>query len=213
MRTDDLAVMLSTGVGRVDVNGPRRYLVSAVGWGGLGAVLLMLALLGLNPELQRVAQLGKFWGKIGFVAAIAGAAWWSVARLSRPGARVGGAPVALALPILAMFAWAAVVLAGADSDGRAILFFGNTWAVCPLLIAMLAAPVFGAVLWAMRELAPTRLRAAGAAAGALSGAVGALAYAFHCPEIEPPFIAFWYSLGILIPVIAGMLMGRKVLRW
>lgn len=214
MRTDDLAVMLATGVDRVDVNAPRRRLVSAVAWGGLGAVLLMLALLGLNPELQHVAQLGKFWGKVGFVAAIAGAAWWAVARLSRPGARVGAAPpVAFALTILAMFGWAAVVLAGADSAGRATLFFGNTWAVCPFLIAMLAAPVFGAVLWAMKELAPTRLRAAGAAAGALSGAVGALAYAFHCPEIEPPFIAFWYSLGILVPVIAGMLIGHKVLRW
>ena len=213
MKTDDLAVMLATGAGREQANAPRRRLVYAVGWGGLGATILMLALLGLNPELQDVVQLVEFWGKIGFVAAVAGASLWAVARLSQPGARLSAAPVALVIPILAMFAWAAIVLVNADSAARGRLFFGDTWAVCPFLIAVLAAPVFVAVLWALKGLAPTRLRLAGAAAGLLSGAFGALAYAFHCPEIEPPFIAFWYSLGMLIPVLAGTLAGRRLLRW
>ena len=78
---------------------------------------------------------------------------------------------------------------------------------------MLATPVFAASFWAMRDLAPTNLRLAGAAAGLLSGAVGAVVYCFHCPELEAPFIAFWYLLGILIPTAVGAEAGPKLLRW
>ena len=45
-------------------------------------------------------------------------------------------------------------------------------------------PVFVATLWAMKGLAPTRLALAGAAAGLLAGAVGAVVYTLHCPEME-----------------------------
>jgi len=69
------------------------------------------------------------------------------------------------------------------------------------------------VLWAIRGLAPTRLRLAGAAAGLLSGAVGALVYCLHCPELEAPFLGFWYLLGMLIPTAVGALLGPRLLRW
>ena len=62
-------------------------------------------------------------------------------------------------------------------------------------------------------LAPTRLRLAGAAAGLLSGAVGALVYSLHCPELAAPFLGFWYLLGMLIPTAAGALLGPRLLRW
>jgi len=108
---------------------------------------------------------------------------------------------------------AAIVLARADPARRAVLFLGETAQSCPLLIALLAMPVFVAVVWAMKGLAPTRLRLAGAAAGLLSGAVGAVAYSVHCPEMQAPFIAFWYLLGMLIPTAAGAVLGPRLLRW
>jgi hypothetical protein len=78
---------------------------------------------------------------------------------------------------------------------------------------MLSAPVFAGVLWAMKGLAPTRLRLAGVAAGLLSGAVGALVYSLHCPELAAPFLGFWYLLGTLIPTAVGALLGPRLLRW
>ena len=54
---------------------------------------------------------------------------------------------------------------------------------------------------------------AGAAAGLLAGATGALAYALHCQEMEAPFLAIWYLLGMLIPAALGALAGRWLLRW
>jgi hypothetical protein len=78
---------------------------------------------------------------------------------------------------------------------------------------MLATPVFRCQLLGNARFAPTRLRLAGAAAGLFSGAVGAVVYCFHCPELDAPFIAFWYLLGILIPAAAGALLGPRLLRW
>jgi hypothetical protein len=78
---------------------------------------------------------------------------------------------------------------------------------------MLSVPVFGSTIWAMRGLAPTRLRLAGAAAGLLAGTTGALVYCIHCPEMATPFLGFWYLLGMLIPTAAGALSGPRLLRW
>jgi hypothetical protein len=73
--------------------------------------------------------------------------------------------------------------------------------------------LFGAVLWAMKGLAPTRLALAGAMAGLLSGAGGALVYALYCPEMAAPFIGVWYLLGMLIPTALGALLGPRLLHW
>lgn len=191
----------------------RRGFVFPIAWGIAGATILMIALLRVNPDIGNVLQSLKFWEKFGFVGSVAVTSLVAVFRFSQPGARSGLVPVALMVPILAMWILAIRDLVDAEPAQRAVLFFGETWAVCPLLIAMLSIPVFAAVIWTMRDRAPTRLRLSGAVAGLFSGATGALVYCFHCPEIEPPFIAFWYLLGMLIPAAAGAIIGRRVLRW
>jgi hypothetical protein len=65
----------------------------------------------------------------------------------------------------------------------------------------------------MSGLAPTRLALAGAAAGLLSGAGGALIYALYCTEMAAPFISIWYLLGMMIPAAVGAMLGRQLLRW
>jgi hypothetical protein len=65
----------------------------------------------------------------------------------------------------------------------------------------------------MKGLAPTRLRLAGAAMGFAAGAMGALVYSVHCPELAAPFLGFWYLLGMLIPTAIGMALGPRLLRW
>jgi hypothetical protein len=78
---------------------------------------------------------------------------------------------------------------------------------------MLSVPSLIAVMWAMKGLAPTRPRLAGFAAGLLSGALAALVYSLHCPELDAPFVGFWYLIGMLIPAGAGALLGESQLRW
>lgn len=213
MKTEDLITLLATGAGAVETPAPGQRYASAIGWGVLGAGLLMLMLLQVRPDLGQAIWLPMFWVKIGFVACLAAGGVFATLRLSRPGAEIGWVPVVLGLPVLGIWSIAAVVLIEAEPMERSKLFFGETWKSCPLLIAMLSVPVFAAVMRVMKDMAPTRLRLAGFAAGLLSGSVAAVVYCLHCPEMGAPFIGFWYLLGALIPAGVGALLGNTVLRW
>ena len=213
MRTDDLVAMLASGADAVDPHAAARRFASAIGWGALGSALLIGMLLGVRHDFGVAALLPMFWVKVAFVACLAGAGSLAVSRLSRPGRRLAWVTTALATPVLAMWLLAAYVLIRADPLQRAHLFFGETWTSCPLLIALLSAPVFVALLWALRGVAPTRPVLAGAAAGFLAGAIGALVYCLHCPEMAAPFLGFWYLIGMLIPSAFGALVGPRLLRW
>lgn len=49
--------------------------------------------------------------------------------------------------------------------------------------------------------------------GSLAGALGALVYALHCPEVQAPFLAVWYLAGMAIPTALGAVLGPRLLRW
>jgi hypothetical protein len=213
MKTDDLVTMLATGAGTVQPNqAVRRYALGVVS-GTVGAAIMMALLLGPRPDLATAMAIPMFWVKTGFVVSFAAASLLLVWRLARPGASLAWVPPLLAAPLIAIWLLAAFVLLRANEAQRKILFLGSSWDYCPFLIAMLSVPVFIAVIWAMKGLAPTRLRLAGASAGLLSGALGTMVYSVHCTEMAAPFLAFWYVLGMLIPTAVGTLLGPRLLRW
>lgn len=213
MKTDDFIIALAREAGPAVPNVPTRRFSLAIAMGTPASILLMLTTLGLRPDLAEALFMPEFWMKVGFAGALAIAGYFAMARLARPGARAGLIPLWIALPIVLIWGAIAFVLLGAAPAERLQLLLGQTWAVCPFLIAMLSAPVLVTAFWAMRGLAPTRLDFAGAATGLFAGALGALVYSLHCPEMEAPFIGTWYLLGILIPTGIGALAGRVLLRW
>jgi len=212
MKTDDLIAMLARGE---DAAPPvRSTAVPVVLVAGLVAsIALMQALLRTLPQLGEAIAWPAFWLKVGFALAMTAAAWRAANALARPGARTAALPWWLAAPLLVLWLAAAVTLAQAAPDQRAPLLLGSTWRVCTALIAMLSAPLLAASLWTMRQMAPTRLRLAGAAAGLAAGAAGALVYCLHCPEMSPAFVGTWYVLGMLVPTAVGALLGPRVLAW
>lgn len=205
--------MLATGVGVEPVISQKRRFGAASATGIVLAAVLMLVSIRLNSDLSSALLSEKFWVKLGFVAAMALGSFKLLSRLSRPGSRISFQPIGLLFPVVAMWLFSAVILLKADSPERESLILGQTWAVCPFLISMLSVPVFISMLWAMREAAPTRLKLTGAVVGLFSGAMGAVVYCFHCPELEAPFISIWYLLGMLIPAAIGALCGERLLRW
>ena len=213
MKTDELVTLLAAGVAPVPASAVGRRFAVAMGWGLPGAVLLLVFALGVRGDLAQAAGELMFWLKPAFAACLALAALIAAERLARPGMRLGLVWAALATPLLALWLVAAVVLTNAAPADRADLIFGDTWKECPFNIAFMSLPLFAATLWAMKGLAPTRLALAGASAGLLAGALGALVYALHCPESTAPFLAVWYVLGISIPTLAGAVLGPRVLRW
>ena len=213
MKTDELITMLASGADAVDPLALRRRYALALGWSLAGTTVLMLTLLGARPDIAEAAHLMMFWMKLAFPAALLFGAMFATVRLSRPGARLGLVPLVIAAPVFAVWLFSAIVLLNAAPEDQHQLIFGNTWASCPLTIAALSVPMFGALIWTMKEFAPTRLAVAGAAAGLLAGAGGALVYALHCPEMAAPFLGLWYVLGMLIPAAIGAAIGSWALRW
>jgi hypothetical protein len=213
MKTQDLVALLATDVTPVD----RHIMIKRFSWalllGGLGSTLLMAIGFGIRPDLARVAQTALFWFKLAFPLALGGASLWTCTRLARPGAAVGAAGAAVALPIAVVWLAAVLMVLDTPDTERTALLLGQTWRVCPGNIACLSLPGLIAVFLAMRGLAPTRLRSAGAACGLLAGATATVAYCLHCPEMGVPFWAIWYLLGMLIPTLVGALLGPYLLRW
>jgi hypothetical protein len=213
MRTTDLIHALAADAPAVSPARVARRFHLKLAAGVALALALMLLLLGVRPDLAEAWQLPMFWMKLLFPASLAVAALVGLRRLSYPGMRLGRAPVAAALPLAVVWVLAALVLLGAPASERSSLIFGETWLECPVSITLLSVPTFVLAFRAARELAPTRLALAGAAAGLFAGAVGAFAYAIRCPETQAPFLATWYVLGMAIPTVAGGLLGRRLLHW
>jgi len=213
MRTDDLIDSLARNLEPVEPRrGPRAFALALLLSASL-AIVLMLWLLGPNPQLRAALGLPMFWVKFGFGLVLALIALFIVLRLARPGVPAGALRLAPLGPLLALWLLALVALASAAPGERLALIFGATWAQCPVNITILALPVLAAGLIALRTMAPTQLVAAGAAAGLLAGGTGTAVYALHCPEFAAPFLAVWYVLGTLVPVVIGALAGPRLLRW
>jgi hypothetical protein len=213
MKTDELIAMLASDAGPVAPRVWQQRYVLALGAGVLGALLLMVILLGVRPDIAEAVRLPMFWVKLAFPAVLAAVTLLAAVRLSRPGMALGHIAFALAAPVLAIWLLAAVSLLGTAPEDRVMLVWGETWAACLVNVPLLSVPAFIGLLWVMKSMAPVRPALAGAAAGLLAGAISAAVYALHCPELAAPFIGLWYTLGMLIPAALGALVGARLLRW
>lgn len=213
MRTDDLTEMLARNAAVETPGRPGRWWSCAVLAGVILSTVVMLIWLGAQPRLPTILGDPAWWAKAGFGLTMAVVGLLAAVRLARPGA--GGALVLawVAVPLGLLWAAAAIQLLSAPAALRDDLVLGQTWSGCPGRVAALSIPAFVAAFWVLRRMAPTRPRLAGAAAGLFSGGVGAMVYAFHCPELAPAFVGVWYVLGMAIPTAAGALIGPRALRW
>ena len=213
MKTDELIHLLAADERPVQSAAIEQRFALASAVGIAGAAALMLAWFGLRPDLQASLAVPMFWGKLVFAAALATAGLALLRRMARPGMATGAAAWAVAVPPLVLWGLALWALSQAPAAERMPLLLGSTWRTCPFNIAALSVPAFVAGFWALRGAAPTRLAWAGAGVGLLAGALGALVYALHCPEMAAPFLAVWYVAGMAIPTAAGALLGPRLLRW
>jgi hypothetical protein len=213
MKTDQLITLLAHDLEPVDRHAIRRAFAMTVVLGGAVAFGSMVALLGFNPLLRSYLGEPMFWAKLVFGLTLALSSLWAAARLARPGMRLSVAGLLPLAPVAGLCLLAAFALAAAPPGERAELLWGQTWEQCLIGIPSLSLPVLVAILYALRGMAPTQPAWAGAAAGAVAGGLGAAIYALHCPELAAPFLATWYVVGALIPVVMGSVVGRFALRW
>lgn len=154
-----------------------------------------------------------FWMKWGYTISLSVVALVMTKQLARPDSGSLRRLWLIAIPVLLLASIGAMELIRTPPGEWLAMWLGESWMVCPWRVLALAMPIFVGLLWSFRKLAPTRLRAAGAAAGLTAGAFAAMVYCVHCPEVSAIFVLTWYSLGILLAVSAGALLGPRLLRW
>lgn len=174
---------------------------------------LVVLTLGLRPDLDQATQTAMFWTKLAYPLTLGGVAIWALERLSRPLTPAGRRVVWLVAPVALVLALCVGQLEQAPTARRLPLLMGGTAAVCPWRILVFSTPPFLALVWAVRGLAPTSIRFTGAILGVCAGGFGAAAYALSCTETTAPFLATWYSLGIIGVAAIGSLSAPWALRW
>ena len=213
MQTEDLIQSLAARPAPVAPGAVTRRVLIGLGLGAATSVGLMIAWLGVRPDLHDAVATGMFWVKFAYTLLTGLLLTAALTRLARPGANVGPFAVAIAAPLAVMVAMAAMRMANAAPDLRASLLMGDSADVCPWRIFVIGLPVLAGAVWAVRGLAPTRLTLAGLVAGGCAGAFGAAIYGFHCDETASPFVVIWYTLGMAAVAVLGALAGSRSLRW
>lgn len=213
MKTNDMIALLAANIEPVDPGASARRFAGALLLGALGSAVAMGMLFGVRPDISAWLSTPLFWARLAFPACIAAAGLSMVVRLSHPGVSAGRGWQLLAISLALAWMAAAGTLMVATPSERLSLLLGATWQVCSFNIAFLTIPTFIGVIWAIRGLAPTRLRSAGAAAGVLASAIATMLYCLHCPEMAVSFWAVWYVAGMALAVGAGAMLGPVLLRW
>jgi hypothetical protein len=213
MNAQQLIESLSRDVPRVTRHAPEKRVAFGIIAGCLVTLALVTTILGIRPDLQVALHGFSFWMKWAYTIALGVAAAYAVTRLARPLPGSLGSLSLLTVPVSILAGVGISELVRTPSDRWLAMWLGQSWMICPWLVLALAAPIFVGLLWSFRKLAPTRLRAAGAAAGLASGAWAATLYCLHCPETSALFVLTWYSLGVILATGAGAVLGPRLLRW
>jgi hypothetical protein len=213
MKTDDLIEMLSRQNVAVDRQRLMLRWLGALGVGFAISMIVFVWMFEINPDLRMLTENVWFWVRFSFLALVMVLGGWFFSKLSKPAAASRMPFWIVGLPFVVIALVGAIMLISAEPEDRRAMLLGVSWTVCSRNIALLAVPIFFAAVWVARQFAPVQLRLTGAMLGLFSGGAAALMYSMYCPEMEPMFLAIWYSLGMIIPALVGALLGRKLLAW
>lgn len=211
MRTEQLIEFLARGGEPAPRAGDLRRLVLTLTCG----LLMAIALIVLGPGAREDFidhRMPVMWKSL-FSATAAAAALPLTLRLMRPGRPLGWR-IAAVLAFVGIAALAAfIALMGEAPERRMQAWLGGGFPWCVVLIPLLAAPSAALLVALMRGFAPTRLTLAGAAIGAVSGGIGAMAYSLLCPIDSIAFVTTWYAAAISLCAAIGAMLGTRLLRW
>lgn len=213
MNTDRLIDSLASDVRPVRRSAVSLRLALGIFIGALVSAALVIATLGARPDLMIAMHGFSFWMKWSYTLSLSAIAIYATARLARPDPGRLRALWLIAIPVTLLAGVGVLELMHTPPSEWLAMWLGGSWSKCPWLVFGLAMPIFIGLLWSFRRLAPTRLRAAGAAAGLAAGAFAATVYCLHCPEVSAIFVLTWYTAGILLAASLGALVGPKLLRW
>jgi hypothetical protein len=170
--------------------------------------------MGVRPDFASVVSASwRFDFKLLIVLVLAVSAAPLVLRSSRPAGRLGARVLSLAVAPLLLAAAVGLEFYLIPQSGWAAKAIGTNAIPCVISVIVLSAAPLAAAFYALRRGAPPAPGFTGALAGLLSSGLAAALYGSHCTDDSPLFVAAWYTVGVAVVTLAGMLIGRRVLRW
>jgi hypothetical protein len=169
--------------------------------------------LGWRPDIGQARATPTFLFKFVVTTALLAPAALLAARLARPDAAPGLWGWALLIAPLLLVAGVSAELVASPINVWAAKLIGTNAIACVALIVLLSIAPFAALLFALSQGAPAEPALAGAVAGIAAGALAATLYAMHCTDDSPLFVATWYTVGIGVMALAGIVLGERLLRW
>jgi len=211
MKTDLLVKALAREAGPVPRGVVERRVTLAAGAGLAFSLVLMTVAFGVRADFADAFSAVLLKMMFGLAAAAAAAPL--LLELARPSTRARHAAVpAIAFAALSLvIAIVAFVLTPAEA--RMSSWLGGGVPECLYRIPLLAIPIATTLFLAVRDLGATRLTLAGAAIGAVSGSLAAIAYANCCPMDSALYVASWYLAAVLFCAGIGALVVGRALRW
>lgn len=212
MKTSEFIDVLSRNVEparHVDLG---KSLAIALALGLAVAFGVMLVVVGQRPDVLSTANLGYLGLKVGLALAVMTTSFVVLDRLAGPGGERLRLLPYLSILLVAILVGGGIALALLASPTR-MAMPGMHPLVCILCIPLFAIVPFAAIIFVLRQSAPTDLRRAGAIAGLLAGGAGSAVYAFHCPDDSVLFVTAWYGAALTFCTFVGALVGPRLLRW
>jgi hypothetical protein len=213
MNTDELISLMAASDQPVDTGWLGRATWLAAILATVATVGLVLVTLGARHDLATAWASGPVLSKALFGASIATIALAAFQKSLRPGLKPRKSLVLIAVPVMAVAIWAAIVLMNASAEQWSALTFGRSWRACLIAIPLYALVPFAAMLALARQGAPVDRPFSGACAGVASAGLATIAYSVHCPEDTIPFIASWYPLAMAAMAGFGAWIFPRLVRW
>jgi hypothetical protein len=193
-------------------------------------LLQLWIFLGIHPEFQIFLHTPVFWFRFILLALICVLAMHMMWKLSQPFTQPKTLRVEAGVSFAALFAILttpfipnlpseSMVIAQAHGWALASVELGEDVSIWKILlhtsgtITLLALPVFAALIWLMKRMAPSHPSLAGASAGFAASAMAALEYSFNSPYDLSAYSNLGYFICMASLPAIGALIGKRWLRW
>ena len=179
----------------------------------LVAAVLMLAWLGLRPDLMAGQPHPMFLLRCGTLAVLGVVSVAAVLAQAHPGVgrNTQGWKVAAAMALLFPLS-GAIMAIDQPEHAMAMASAARGWECLRMSLAIAALCAVPMVLH-LRRGAPVAPQRAGLLVGLAGGSLGALAYNLHCPYDSMVYTGLWYGLAVGLAALAGRLVVPRLVRW
>jgi hypothetical protein len=230
MNTDDFIEKLakeSTNDSRHNVL--LKILATVVALFGISFLTLWF-FVGIHPDFLAFIYSPVFWLRLGLLIIICISAMMMTWNLSQPSTQPRDLRYQATLSALGLIGVVSLsfipglpseaqVIAQAHGWALAGVELGEDISIWQILlktsatISLLAIPVFAALIWLMKRMAPTHPSLAGASAGFAASALAALEYSFNSPYDINAYSNLGYFICMALLPLLGAYIGKRWLHW